>query len=153
VWRASVIFISPTKMLHVDQGNHGLYLPINTPLHMVGYFYFKSSPNIFFPNILTQHNFPYLFNFSTSFSNHFTKPNTLYFSKSYSLNLIITKMSQSPKQTSPSTTNSPQLQPSDVITDVVPISAVPLTVIHPSFSSALKFTTSEPFLKNPFHLH
>ncbi|KAK2374768.1 hypothetical protein QL285_075708 [Trifolium repens] len=58
-------------------------------------------------------------------------------------------MSQSPKQTSPSTTNSPQPQPSDVITDVVPISVVPLTIIHPSFASALKSTTSEPSSKTP----
>jgi hypothetical protein len=53
-------------------------------------------------------------------------------------------MSQSPNQTSPSQINKPQPQPSDIITDVVPLS-----VVHPSFASALKPKTSKPSPTKP----
>jgi hypothetical protein len=100
VWHAAVIFISPTKMLHVDQGNHGLHLPPNTPQHMVGYFYFKSSPNIFFPNILT-----HSYNFSTPSPNFSIKPKTCLLCQSYFPKTITTTMSQSSNQNSPSNTS------------------------------------------------
>jgi hypothetical protein len=101
VWRAAVIIVFPIQVLHFDQGNHGINHPINTTLSMVVYFYFKSSPHIFFQNILTQHNFSYLYNFSISplstiFSYTLFKPNTHYLSQSYFSKLTTTTMSQSP---------------------------------------------------------
>jgi hypothetical protein len=125
---------------------------------MVGYFYFKSFSNNFFPNIFT-----YSFNFPTYFTNLSTNPNILLSLQTYFLQTFITTMSQSSHQTSPTNTspnipspsktttttpntdNQPTVslpQLSDVITD-----AVPLTMVHPSFASALnlsKNTTTNP---------
>jgi hypothetical protein len=139
VWRAGVIFMSPNQMLRVDQGNHGINHHTNTPLSMVDYFYFKSFSNIFFPKIVI---------LSTFIFHSPIKPNYQFSIQSYSLKLTTAKMSHSPNQTSPSNTSPDQTSPSkttvpiakssDIITD-----AVPITMVHPSFVSALKSQTSK----------
>jgi hypothetical protein len=149
VWCAAVIFFFPNQVMHVDRGNHDLNLPTNTPLSLVGFFYFKSFSNIFFPNIPS-----YSFNFSTHFTNFPTNPNTPLLLQFYFLQTITTTMSQpsnqnSPSNSSPNQTSSqkitvPNPQPSDIITN-----AVPLTMVHPSFASSLnlpknKITTTNP---------
>jgi hypothetical protein len=139
--------------VHVDQGNHGLKLPTNTPTSDTGYIIFKSLPNIFFPNNLS-------YNFPTSSPNPFIKPNLTPLCESYSLNTLLSTMSQPSTQTSPtktspqkpspskSTTTTPNVtenpsvplpQPSDVITN-----ATPLPMIHPAFNSILNPTPSNP---------
>jgi hypothetical protein len=152
-WRVAVIFISPHQVQHADQGNHGQNRHICTPSSIAGYFYFKSLPNILFPNK------PYhIYNFSTSSQNLSIKPKPTDLRESYFLNL--STMSEPSTQTSPTKT-SPQKpspsksttsasndaenpsvslpKPSDVITD-----ATPITMVHPSFASILNPTHSNP---------
>jgi hypothetical protein len=149
MWSAAVIFISPHQVLHVDQGNHGLNHHTNTPPLRIGYFYFKSFSNIFFPNIPI-----YSFNFSTQFTNSPMNPNTLLLLQSYFLQTFTTTLSQpsnqnSPSNSSPNQTSSPNItapnpQPSDIITNVVP-----LTMVHPSSPSTLNLPTNSTTEPSP----
>jgi hypothetical protein len=150
-WRAAVIAVSLTLLVHVDQGNHGSKHPTNTPTSNTGYFYFKSFQHIFFPNILSLSH-----NLSNSSPNFSIKPKTSSPLQSYFLKIVTATMSQpsqpSQQTSSPNTsitksspskttttipnvtenTSVPLPQPSDIITD-----ATPLTMIHPSFASIL----------------
>jgi hypothetical protein len=153
-WCATVIALHPTLVLHVNQGNHGSKLPTNTPPSNTVYYYFKSFQHIFFPSI-----FHHSHNLSTPSPNLSIKSKPL-LSQSYSPTIFTTTMSQSSHQTSspntspnkpsPSKTTTTTVenpivslpQPSDIITN-----AVPLTMVHPSFASALnlpKNTISNP---------
>lgn len=146
VARAAVIFSH--QRLHVDQGNHGLNLSLNTPLFMVGYFYFKSLYLDSFLFYSTSH-----YNLSTSLSNLLIQPSLPSYSQSYSHTFAVI-MSQtspvnspatvSPNHSSPSQENPPVDPQSHIITNAVPIST-----IHPSIASALnikphKTSSSKP---------
>jgi hypothetical protein len=113
-WRVAVAFISPNQIKHVDQGNHGHNRYISTPPSIVGYFKFKSLPNILFPNIIS-----YTYNFPTSFSNILSISKSLchHLRESYFLNR--TTMSQPSTQTSP-TKSSPQKSSPSKTTTTVP---------------------------------